>query len=142
MESKINIPTDNIYKFYAIFGLALCIAALTLFVVTYNEHYESQITLSLELTKIQGNEKLSSYEVSQKEIIQKQIEINASNKDFYQLVIACLLGLGVAVVFYGFKNWHYKVQPKIDELTDLQIKKLRMELSNAAKHKTFRSKKN
>ncbi len=40
MESKIPIPTDNIYKFYALFGLVILISCIAAFLYVYSSTNE------------------------------------------------------------------------------------------------------
>lgn len=131
MDSRISIPTDNIHKFYAIFGLVICITAATLFVFTYNFHHEETVSITLELAKLDSVGELNAYQKDYKGILEKRLEVGTSNKKFYMSIIFSVLGAGIAILCSGFFNWHFKVQPKIDELTDLQIAKLKLELAAA-----------
>ena len=137
MDSRFSIPTDNIYKFYALFGLAFCIGALTLFVFTYNSHFETANSLFLELTKIDTIESPSAFEAKQKEILEKQITTISENKAFYMKVINAFLVVGIFIMTVGFYRWHYKVQPQIDKINALKIRQLEAELAKKT-HVPFR----
>ncbi len=129
MNSRLSIPTDNIYKFYAIFGLAFCIGALTLFVFTYNTHLESSVSLTLELTKLESNNSEDNLIQAKKEMLQNLLKIGNSNKDLYMSIISLSFSLGLFVMAIGFYRWHYKIQPQLDRLVVLQIKQLEQALS-------------
>ncbi len=137
MDSRISIPTDNIHKFYAIFGLVICISAATLFVIAYNFHHQETVTISTELAKLNTLGDLAPYQEAYKDILEKRLEIGASNKDFYMKTISAILAIGIVSIFFGFIRWHFEVQPKLDELTNLQIQKLKAELSNTRQHVPF-----
>lgn len=142
MDSRISIPTDNIYKFYALFGLAFCVAALTMFVLAYNSHFESTTELSMQLAKLDTLAKLTEFEEAQKKILENQIEIGNSNKDFYMTIISASLGFGLVVMISGFIRWHYKVQPQIDKIMALKIEQLQVELSRGKKHVPYSRRRN
>lgn len=129
MDSRLSIPTDNIFKFYALSGLVFCLGALTLFVFTYNLHYEKTVYLSLELAKLDIAKLDNAYVEKQREIIKTQLEIGIANKEFYMAVISFLFSLGIVVMSFGFARWHYKVQPQLDRLVALEIEMKEKELS-------------
>ncbi|GAA0409147.1 hypothetical protein GCM10009133_17110 [Cocleimonas flava] len=129
MESKIPLPTDNIYKFYAMFGLLLLITSIlgTIWVGTStNEklHY-----LVKEYESIPGTE-----EVKEKtgigKFIEARIKAQVKNKQTYIYGLSGTTTIAILLMFYGFRQWHTKIQPKQDEYFDLQLQKLKREIES------------
>jgi site-specific recombinase len=128
MESKIPLPTDNIYKFYALFGLLLLITSIfaTLYSNTAtNEKLHSLVKEYTEISSQVANEDQKALV----EVIEKRIGNQISNKKFYTSSLGFIAGVAILLMFYGFKKWHKEIQPKQDEYFELQLKKLRAEVS-------------
>ncbi len=109
-----------------------------MFVIAYNSHFESTTKLSMELAKIDSLESTTDLEKRQKKILEKQIEIGTSNKNFYMKVIGVSLGSGIVIMIFGFVRWHYKVQRQIDKMNTLKIRQLESELLKMEKRVPFR----
>lgn len=137
MNSSLSVPTDNIYKFYALFGLVLIVTSLFLFVLTYNFHYERATEMYLEIAKIESQEKISNYEKTKKEALEKRLEIDSSNKSFYISVILVFLFTGTALTIYGFRRWHKNIQPVLDEISLLELEKLKQETKKQGTYRFY-----
>ncbi len=127
MESKIPLPTDNIYKFYALFGLLLLITSIFGTVIVSTSTNEKLYELVKEYESIPKAEE-GKKESALGKVIEKRIEVQIGNKNFYNRGLGALLGVSIFLMFYGFRQWHTKIQPKQDEYFNLQIQKLRAEL--------------
>ena len=129
MESKIPLPTDNIYKFYAMFGILLLITSILGIIWVSSDANEKLHTLAKEYEDIPGN-----YSEKDKTAISKIIKDHAQFKK--DITLISVFGLGLTTSFslmfigYGFRQWHTKIQPKQDEYFELQLKKLRNEVKN------------
>jgi len=128
MESRIPVPTDNIYKFYALFGLLLVISSLLGSVYVTQSANESVHAFAKEYFSIANPDLKEPSGLEQ--FIAKRITTTVENRKFYQQGIGVFLGVGIMMMFYGFYMWHMKVQPLQDRLMKLQIEKLERELDN------------
>lgn len=139
MYSRVPLPTDNIYKFYALFGLLVILTTSVLFVVRLEHYnngaYERYIPLeTLKHKKTAGN--INNVEKLRLDILQSQSEIEKKNRDLeLGIYIFSFLVFGILPCVSGFAFWHRNIQPKQDELLDLQIEKLKKEISSTPNFK-------
>tara|TARA_B110000438_G_scaffold281099_1_gene306951 strand:+ start:559 stop:993 length:435 start_codon:yes stop_codon:yes gene_type:complete len=134
LNSKVPLPTDNIYKFYSLFGLVLLITSCILFIQTYNSFQQSAFERYIELEVLKSQIELSSKDTARKTAFETQAKIDVSNKDLYMQFIGAFIGFSFLLIFYGFKKWHQKIQPQQDLITQLQIDKLTIEISMLKKN--------
>src|SRR6266566_2278755 len=116
MESRIPIATDNIYKFYALFGLFVFISSFVTFTYVYTYYYELSYKNAMELEVLNAKTDLSQEENIRKKILEARMKIDVSNKYAYTAILCAVGALGVLGIIYGFTQWHSKVQPKQDML--------------------------
>ncbi len=129
MESKIPLPTDNIYKFYALFGLLLFITSgLT---VVWNSTTTNKTIHSLvkEYEELPGSTEEKEQSTLGK-IIEVRIDVAMQDRKFFNIVLGAICGGALCLLFYGLKEWHTKIQPKQDEYFELQLAKLKKEIES------------
>ncbi|WP_318487228.1 hypothetical protein [Photobacterium leiognathi] len=115
MQSKIPLPTDNIYKFYALFGLLLLFASTFAFLSIHHSYNEQGYKNYVELKVLEELPDLTKEQEARKFILEKQNEISISDKKFFLDII-------------GFFQWHAKIQPIQDEIVSKQLEKLDVEI--------------
>ncbi|MBS0339621.1 MAG: hypothetical protein JSS56_03780 [Proteobacteria bacterium] len=122
---KLPLPTDNIYKFYALFGLLMFVFSIGAMLVQ-NRATNTRI---YELTlQIEAAQPLEAGKPSIKEqMLQKLLEVEKSDKKFISGGLVGLCVAGFYLMLYGFRKWHKDVQPLQDEMFRLQLEKLRRE---------------
>ena len=128
MEDKIPLPTDNIYKFYALFGLALfifCAGAVIYIVRTSNDLV---FRMNIELATVKQIAKPLDADIVKEKFLEAFIKGTVTDRKFFTYVLGGFFGLAMCSMFYGFKKWHKKVQPIQDEMLKLQVEKLRYEV--------------
>jgi hypothetical protein len=130
MESKILLPTDNIFKFYALFGVLLLITSIlgTIWVSTSTN--EKLHALVKEYEALPGTKEEKDANVLGK-IIESRISAQVGNKKTFLYGLGTISGISILLMWYGFRQWHTKIQPKQDEYFDLQLQKLRKEVESA-----------
>lgn len=126
--NRIPIPTDNIYKFYALFGLALIFASVLMVFVTTSNTNEEVFKRTIEMETLKAVKEPTAPEKVRAEILQKLIDIAIADKKFINQLCGGVLGIGIVAVVFGFSRWHMLVQPAQDELVRLQIRKLKEEI--------------
>jgi hypothetical protein len=131
MESRIPIPTDNIYKFYALFGLALFIAAMFMQVTVVQQTNELAFSIGPELKALEIIAKPTPVEVTKRELLERRLEIAKADKAELIELAKILMYVGGSLMVFGFGIWQNSVQSKQDELLDLQIAKAKLELKQA-----------
>lgn len=135
MQGKLPLPTDNIFKFYALFGLVLFIfsASSMLYVNKTTNDLVYQVVVDVEILK-HVDKKTHLQEVKQT-TLERKLKIALADKEFFLYAIGAMAGLSLLLMYYGFMHWHTKIQPLQDELTRLTIKKLKKDLNE---HKSFK----
>ncbi|ELM0326635.1 hypothetical protein Q3047_004097 [Vibrio vulnificus] len=138
ISSNMNLPTDNLYKFLALFGLLLTVTGCYMFNSSYTNFNNEYISSIVELAKYENIENPTKYEVTQKKALEKIIELLKANKPFNLNVSMFVIIIGLITMFYGFCRWHNKLQPKLDELLELQVAKAKLEVRQLEKTAKYR----
>lgn len=128
MESRIPLPTDNIYKFYALFGLLLFIFGFSAVIYTTKSTNEFMVTALVDLEDLKSKTVPTVREATTKKLLERQIEVAKLDKEVFSNWSIGITALGTLLMFLGFYNWHSVIQPKLDELSELQLLKLRYEV--------------
>lgn len=140
MESRVPIPTDNIYKFYALCGLFAFVATM-LAVVYVNQSTNAFLSKAMvEVEELSTKENLSPAEKVKLDIQKRLIEVAVEDKKTFTIGLSMVLAITIISMVFGFKHWHFHIQPKQDRLLDLQIQKAEQELKGATR-KPFRASK-
>ena len=128
MDNKIPIPTDNIYKFYALFGLLLVVFGIgsSIYVNTSTNNLAYEIAVEYQVLK--ENPVRSISEETQFQLLQRKLEIARKNKMVFLFGIGAIIGGGLLMMGYGFRKWHKDIQPIQDEIARLNLLKLKREL--------------
>jgi hypothetical protein len=121
MENKIPIPTDNIFKFYALFGLLLFIFSASSIIYVTRSANELVFQSVVEVEAIKQIQNPSPVDKAKLQILEKRLEISASDKIFYIKGIGAITGISVVLMIWGFTKWHRDVQPIQDEMAQLQL---------------------
>jgi len=128
MTPNIPIPTDHVYKFHALCGLAFLISSLVVLVYSHDRFNERIVKNTLELAILKSRDNLSQEEELKKQLLSRILEVNHSDRKFIPKALGVFAGMGILMMGYGFIVWHTKVQPNQDRLLELQIKKLEREI--------------
>ncbi|WP_318515863.1 hypothetical protein [Photobacterium leiognathi] len=128
MQSKIPLPTDNIYKFYALFGLLLLFASTFAFLSIHHSYNEQGYKNYVELKVLEELPDLTKEQEARKFILEKQNEISISDKKFFLDIIGFSVGVSIILIVFGFFQWHAKIQPIQDEIVSKQLEKLDVEI--------------
>jgi len=130
MQSRIPLPTDNIYKFYALFGLLLFIFGIgSLIYVNESTNSQTYEIIGEYHTLKQMHPKARSMAQEIKyQILDRKLDDAVASKIYYSLGIGLITVLGILMFCYGFKIWHTIIQPMQDDITRLNIKKLQQEV--------------
>lgn len=127
--SSLSVPTDNIYKFACLFGLALIISSVFSFVAVYTstldqkvKHLEVIITLEAKTQRTKAEDEVLSMH-------RRLIDVSKSNEDAAGFLIGVLLTFGGGLSLYGARKWNSEIQSRDDRLAKLQIEKLEAEIA-------------
>jgi hypothetical protein len=129
MESRIPLPTDNIYKFYALFGLLLFIFGIGATIAQTKLTNDFMVKSYIELELLKAIEKPNPVEALRRTVTERMIEVEKSDKEFFKWGLAFISAVGFFLMIYGFGKWHSRIQPTQDEMLQLQLEKLRREVA-------------
>lgn len=129
MTPSLPIPTDNIYKFACLFGLALIIVSIFSFVSTYTASLDRKVKYMEVIIPLEAKAERGKAEDELLTLNKKLIEVAQSNEKAATDAISAVLGVGIALSVFGAHKWHVKIQLRDDRLAQLQIEKLEVEIS-------------
>lgn len=130
MQSKVPLPTDNIYKFYSLFGLFLFLSCVYVFVNLHQGYNQKAFKTYLELETLKSLKSLDATQIATKNILETQSKIDVSDKKFFLHAIGGVLGISLLLMSYGFYQWHTKIQPLQDKTIEKNLEKLDLEIRN------------
>jgi hypothetical protein len=128
MLPSVPIAMDNIYKFAALFGLVVMISTIVAMLYLLKINYEFGISTIDELELLKVKENLTQAESIRKSAIEQILELRNFGTKSFMYVLDFFFIIGGLVCFWGFYCWFKKVQPKQDELFNLQIEKMKREI--------------
>ncbi|THF64660.1 hypothetical protein E6C76_11435 [Pseudothauera nasutitermitis] len=129
MQPSIPIPTDNIYKFACLFGLALIVSAIFSFVLVYSSSFDRKVKYSESIIPLEAKADRTKTEEDLLALNKKLIEVTLSNESTASHVIAVTLTFGIAFSVFGATRWHQTVQQRDDQLAELQLRKITAEVA-------------
>jgi len=121
MESKIPLPTDNIYKFYALFSLLLFVFSIGGVIYLSNSTNAVVFENWVEVETLRAEKELSPGRKARKEALEKQIEIAVDNKKTGIQALGGLSAFAICLMVFGFSVWQKKIQPVSDETASTQL---------------------
>ncbi|MBO9490360.1 hypothetical protein J7384_08305 [Endozoicomonas sp. G2_1] len=139
MYSRVPLPTDNIYKFYALFGLVIILFSFSSLIYVNKATNDLVFETLIKEESLKSLKELSAIQKAELAIIQRKYEIAMSDKNFYLVACSLFAAAGCYLAFYGFKHWHTKLQPLQDEIIELTIQKLKKELGVNLSNKEIKS---
>jgi hypothetical protein len=128
MTPSLSVPTDNIYKFACLFGLALIVTAVFSFVTTYNSTLDRKVRYSEAIIPLELKSPRAKLEEDMLEMNKKLLKVTQDNEKAANYAFGLVLGLGLILSASGAHNWYKKVQQRDDELAQLQMRKLEAEI--------------
>lgn len=124
MQSRIPLPTDNIFKFYALFGLLILLTTGIMFFVRHEQYNAMAFERYIPIETLKAKKSLTEDEKLELFLLEEKSKIAKLNKDFeLGIYLTGFFFFGCGFTWYGFYYWHTKIQPKQDRLLELQIQK-------------------
>lgn len=130
MTPSLSVPTDNIYKFASLFGLALLIASILGFIAHYSTSLEAKSRYVQIISMHNSKEPKSQFDHDMITLNEKLLQVAQKNQRTMSFYVGGVGGLGLAASLWGFWRWRYRVQTRDDAIADLQLRKLRAEVAS------------
>jgi len=127
MESKFPIPTDNIFKFMALFGLVVMVTSMSLMIYENSSTNQTVLSRAIAIYDLEASEDAHKEEKSA--LLLKEIEVAAGNGKIFRWSLAFMFAIGLYVSIDGFRRWYSVIQPIHDDILDLQKQKLELEVA-------------
>lgn len=128
MESKIPVPTDNIYKFYALFSLFVFIFSIGAVLYVNQDNNDRILRFYPELEALKQSKELTPHDEVRKGLLERLLEVQRSDQKVYKSGLGLLGGFAFWGMIFGFWRWHREVQPRIDEANRVQLDILKLNL--------------
>src|SRR5690554_5277720 len=128
MENRVPLPTDNIYKFYALFGLLLIIFSIGAMLYVNQSTNDLAFEVAVEYETLKADPMRSVADEARFTVLERKLEIAGRNKKTFMICLSVIIAAVRFMVWYVFKKWHAEVQPVQDEIARLNLVKLRREL--------------
>ncbi len=129
MNPSFAIPTDNIFKFVCLFGLALIVVSVFAFVATYNFTLENKARYSETIILLESKSPRTKADEDILELNRKLLSVTSENGDISNKAIGLLCGAGISISFLGAISWYRRVQLRDDKLIEMQMEKLHLEVA-------------
>jgi hypothetical protein len=129
LTPSIPVPTDNIYKFSALFGLVLIVSGVFSFSATYTLSLEKKIKYVEAMIVLEAKPSRTKLEDDTLALNRRLVEVTRSNEQTANYGLGVLIALGIVLSVYGALGWHKIIQPRDDEITRLQRDKLEAEIA-------------
>jgi hypothetical protein len=137
MESKLPVPTDNIFKFYALFSLLLLVFSVGAIIYVQKITNDLMVSTWVELDTLQQAKDLPLHDQARMSIIKQQHVVAKEDKKHFNQGLGGLIALAIFGIWYGFRKWHTEVQPLMDEsarvqlaIAKLQLERLQIEVDS------------
>ena len=122
MHSKIPIPTDNIYKFYALFGLFMFIASGYVFIQIHFMYNDLAYKNYVEYEVLKDTKNPTTEQEAKKVIHERKMEIAGENKKLFLQLVGFFIAASLCLMAFGFYKWHRVIQPIQDKIMKKTIR--------------------
>ena len=128
MQSKIPVPTDNIYKFYALFGVLIFISSIWAMKHLNDSLNQQAIAVVSEITSITEKGVLSTQQIAHRDSIIDLVNEKAKDTRALTWGLSIICIGSFVIIGYGFRRWHTKVQPLLDKEAEIRLDTAKLEL--------------
>ncbi|USX19119.1 hypothetical protein NHH82_25155 [Oxalobacteraceae bacterium OTU3REALA1] len=128
MESNISVPTDNVYKFYAISSLLVIIFSIGAVLYLNKTTNDLAFNSVVELEALKSASGPPGLDAKKKMVLERRLEIAVENKTLFLYSLGAISGIAIVGLIYGFAKWHKDLQPVIDETAKVQLEIAKLQL--------------
>ena len=128
MESKLPVPTDNIFKFYALFSLLLLVFSVGAVIYVQKTTNDLMVSTWVEFDALQQAKDLPPRDQARMSIIKRQHEVAKEDRKLFNQGLGGLIAVALFGIWYGFRKWHVEVQPLMDESARVQLAIAKLQL--------------
>lgn len=129
MTPSIPVPTDNIYKFSALFGLAIIVSGIFSFAAMYSFSLNTKVKYAEAVLALESKAVRTKLEDDTLAMTNRLIKVTQSNEENANYAIGGFIGVGILLSWFGWMRWYKVIQPRDDQIADLQKLKLEAEIA-------------
>ncbi|OAD82098.1 hypothetical protein ATN89_21625 [Comamonas thiooxydans] len=134
MLDRVPVPTDNIYKFIALFSVVALIFSMWALLNTQTSTNEVVFKTLPEIESLKKIKVPTHEQAVSLALLERKLEIAKSDRRALSCALYAVFAVAAGLASYGFGKWHKEIQPLVDaqskaqlEILQLQIEKLRLE---------------
>jgi len=116
-----SVPTDNVYKFLAIFGLVMVIASFWGAITQTSLTNKVAVASAPEIAALEANQSPTPGEKAKLDVLKKRLQVAVEDRKTINNYCTVLAALGTLASFIGFSFWYSKIQKHQDRLLNLQV---------------------
>lgn len=134
MYDKVPVPTDNIYKFYALFSIVLLTFGMWMYAKTHVEINSWIFKNYSEIEELKAVNERTKGQQGKLDALERELYVLDQDRGIINLFVLISVVVSTFGLGYEFKKWYKEIQPIADatakaqlELLQLQVEKLRLE---------------
>lgn len=134
MLDRVPVPTDNIYKFIALFSLVVLVFSSWQIISVTTASNAIVIKNYPEIVELQSLEVRTSAQEAKLAVLEREKEVIIKDRKLFVNILSWVIAFAFFGIIYGFWVWRREIQPMVDaqnkaqlELLHLQVEKLRLE---------------
>lgn len=134
MLDRIPVPTDNIYKFIALFSLVVLVFSSWQVISVTTASNAIVIKNFPEIEELKSLEMRTRAQEAKLAVLEREMEVVINDRKVYVNILIFFTVSAIFGIIYGFWIWRRDIQPMVDaqnkaqlELLQLQVEQLRLE---------------
>ncbi|NNG43195.1 hypothetical protein HJP15_09750 [Pseudoalteromonas sp. NEC-BIFX-2020_002] len=128
-----SLPTDNLYKFIAIFCIALIFTSAYAFVNVYDTFSKNYQNNQISIMELEAKTDLKDLEKKKLKFFQNRLELIDSDKGFLMGTCLWILIFSIFGAIMGFRSWRKNLQIYLDMQIQYETTLLRFQVETANK---------
>lgn len=134
MLDRVPVPTDNIYKFIALFSLVVLVFSFWQVISVTTASNAIVIKNYPEIVELQSLEVRTLAQEAKLAVLEREKEVVVNDRKLFVNILSWVIAFAFYGIIYGFWVWRREIQPMVDaqnkaqlELLQLQVEQLRLE---------------
>lgn len=128
MTPSIPLPTDNFYKFLCFLGLVLMAVSVFAYASVQSATVQELTTYWTTVVELDGKDEKSKVDTHRLEFAKDMAKATAENAQASRNILMVIFVVGGVLSMIGGYYWLEKIQPRDNEIANLQRDELRMEV--------------
>ncbi|MCS4291945.1 cell division protein FtsB [Comamonas sp. BIGb0152] len=134
MLDRVPVPTDNIYKFIALFSLVVLVFSFWQMISVTTASNAIVMKNYPEIEELKSLDVRTRAQEAKLAVLEREKEVVVKDRKLFVNILSGVIAFAFFGIIYGFWVWRREIQPMVDaqnkaqlELLQLQVEKLRLE---------------